>query len=407
MKWISAHASLEIGAVFACIDVISGDIATTPCRLVEKKDYGSEPVLSHRMSGLLAQPNHVDTAFEFMRKVTISTSFHREAIMPFVGRPGFVKEIFSVPPPSVVMRCSREVGPVYDLMTASEFDEWYLRELPFSLLEMDLAHARHFPGANGRGLASLKTGQKILQVRAAQDQYLTELYAQRGFRPGMFKYSLKELKPGQYEKRLSSDQFKKVQDDLRDAYQLLVTQGLPMLLEDVDFEPTTMTAAENGISANRSAAETDVFRTFRVPPHKTMSFEGAKYENLGPLERMYVSDTLEPHFQCIEQALTRALLSPADRSRGLCYEFDRELAHTTDPDARQKLIDARLDRGLLNLDEGREALNMAPLGAGNGGEIRRVAGNSAVIEDGAVNYPGKSDDPAQTNETQTESIQDA
>ena len=386
-RMLTEKAALEIGAVFSCVDVGSGDVATTPLRLVQKEDFGSRPLKrkEHAMWGLLGDPNEQDTAFEFKRQVAIGTFLYREAFIPFLGEPGKVDELYSVFPTQVLVNTSKEAGQVYDLMRPNLFEEHRLRKFPFRVHESQMVHIRHFPGNDGRGVSSLRTMRLIAHTRAAIDRYFAEMYRRHGFRPGFFTME----KVGSESERMTDEQFERLQNQFRTQFRRLTDDGVPMLLEGVKYEPAAMTAAETEIGSNRASVETDVFREFRMPPHKTMSFDNAKYENLETLERMYVSDTLEPHFQAIEQGLSKATLTRDERRAGIAWEFDREAAHTMDPRLREDILRARLDNGIYDIDEGRAFIGRPPLGEGNGGDVRRVPGNSAVVKDGEVKYPNK------------------
>ena len=182
---------------------------------------------------------------------------------------------------------------------------------------------------------------------------------------------------------LTDEQYQRLKADMDEAVKNAAKTGKPLLLEGKDGEKPevkrlSMSAVDADFVKANTAAMHDVLRYYRMPPTKVGIFESVKYDNIGPVNRAYVDDTLAPIFECIEDALDRLLLwSEADRD--LFFRFDRDTAYGEDPKTRDERLLARWKAGVMEYDEVRQALGLNTYG-GKAGQVRMVSGNFVLVD---------------------------
>lgn len=108
-----------------------------------------------------------------------------------------------------------------------------------------------------------------------------------------------------------------------------------------------------------------------------MHFDGTKYENMESLERMYVTDSLEPRCIAIEERLTLQLLTE-DEQLDFYVEFDREELHRPDQKSLHERVIKLWDSGVITQDEAREKLGYNPA---RDGKIYKMSANTFLIDE--------------------------
>src|SRR5690606_12949768 len=109
----------------------------------------------------------------------------------------------------------------------------------------------------------------------------------------------------------------------------------PLLEDGIEFKSWTATAAETDMIKALDKQIEMIGKMWRMPPHKTMSLNAVKYENLATLEMIYVRDTLIPICKEIEARLARTLLTEKERLTYF-FEFDRDEMAIADEKVKQE-----------------------------------------------------------------------
>lgn len=106
----------------------------------------------------------------------------------------------------------------------------------------------------------------------------------------------------------------------------------------------------------REFAVLEMCRIFKVPPHKVADLKRATFSNIEEQNIQYYTETIRPWLIRWEQAIYRCLLSPAEQGR-FYAEHSIEGFLRGNFLAQAQALTLLAEKGLINVNEGREVLN--------------------------------------------------
>lgn len=396
-----------------CIDVLQQDVSKTPFELRKRVDGGDVAVSpeEHPVAALLNEPSDYYGPKEFLRMLTahlVTASEHFVAIrrdLRGVGG-GEPLEMQGIPRRQAEVRVepeSRRYSYYFHPGSLHEIAQYgWARG---GLTDDDVAHLRK---RSLNGIDALATSQLMKST-------LDLLEDMQEFQSGIFANGGMPIMAFAFPEGMTDVQFKRLNTDLRSATDKARREGKPFILEGANGEvpqvhKVSLSAVDTEFVKAHASAGLEATRYFRVPPHKVYLLETIKYDNLAAEERRYVDEALCPIFEVIEEGLTRLLLSKEDRRRYF-LRFDRERAYTSDPEARQKIIESRWKNGLITKNQALKASGLNAIG--EAGDVYMMSGNflltdaeNNVILKAGGNQPG-SDETNAPAEQKTAEIEHA
>lgn len=373
-KQLSTEQVVRIPAVIICLDVLAQDISKVPFRMYEKLPNNGKRELDpgeHPIAMLLAtEPNRFHTWYEYFEMTILHLGVVQNAYTAkrIDARTGYAKELIPVLPARQTTLCVMpEDDPVngmgffcYRVDRNTPSEKIQLAQLPEIFLDTEFIHfrGRMFDGLTG--YSNLDVGAKAFGVSDELMDYTLRLFNGDGQMPGVFQMG-KESGDS-----LSNEAFNRLKDQLAEASRKMREEQRPIVLEEgMTFESIAMDAQQAEISKQRDSAIVDTARIFRIPPHKIMHLVNVKYENMETLEKSYVNDTLIPYCQRIEQRMSRALLTAADRAKYF-FQFDRRAMLLNDMQKLGETGQKLAQSGSITRDEYRGffGFNEMPNGAG-------------------------------------------
>ncbi len=367
MPAVTEHSAMSVSAVYACVALIAGAIATLPLPVYRRTPEGRERA-DHDYGWLLNEsPNADMCAAVFWEYLLSAYLLYGDAFCEIL-RPGFgSKRVVGLRPhhPNRVtpFRESGSQRLLYRVQPASG-------AAPYVLDPADMLHIA------GLGFDGLRSCSPILH--AARQTIATALAASE-FSAGFFSNGARPDFALKVQGKLSSDQI----DVLRKSW--LAMHGGPsrshtpaILSGGMEIEQLTMTNEDAQLLATRAFQIEEIARIFGVPPfmigqtEKTTSW-GSGVENMG---RGFVKFTLQRHLIKFEQEINRKFWPSRER---YFVEFTV----------------AGLERGDLKSEN--EALRVALGRAGEPGwmtqnEVRRIK-NLPPVPGGDTLISGASHDP--------------
>lgn len=378
---LSPQEAIQLSAVLVCLDVLAQDIAKVELRMWRRVRGGKEEVLprEHWLARMLAtEPNDHHTWYECIEMLMLHLGLSQNSfIAKKLTRTGQVEELVPVMPGRIKIDVNEDATDyVYRLSIATQSERVLLRNFGYTLMPEQIIHlrGRMFDGLNG--YSTLVAGASTMGLAREIADFERRLYENDAQMRGVF-----EKKDNAETEGLSDEAFQRLKRQLAEGMTRLRREARPLILEEgLTFKSIAMTSDQAEVSKAWEAAVEDLCRLFRMPPHKAMHLKAVKYENLEAMEKSYVSDTLVPYCQRIEQRLTRALLSPEER---LDYflEFDREAMMLADVQKQTEALKVGLSHGALYLDEYRMARGLNPLPGGTG-RVRLIPSTYTVIGEG-------------------------
>lgn len=346
---VTAKTVMQLDAAWSCVRLISETIATLPLSMFERTASGKRVAPLHPLHFVIHdQPNVDSTAAVFWEAVVASM------LLRGVGR---AEKLYSGPrivglafldPDKLVITRNADGRRIYQYQRPNGT----IREIPAERIWA-------IPGftLNGEtGVSVIAYGAKVFGAAIA-----AEKAAAQTFRNGLLQtiyYKVKDfLKPHQ------RDEFKK---NLAGA----IERGeMPLLEGGTEAGTLGINPADAQLLESRAFSVESICRWFRVPPWMVGHTEKSTSWGTGIEQQMigFLTFTLGPWLRRIEQAISKDLLTPAERLR-YYPKFAVEGLLRADSAGRASFYGVMVDKGILTRDEVRELEDREPMG-----------GNAAVL----------------------------
>src|SRR5690606_3973761 len=155
--------------------------------------------------------------------------------------------------------------------------------------------------------------------------------------------------------------------------------AVAVLDQGLDYSPIAMSNEDAQMIDSRKLSVTEMARWLRVPPHKLYDLERATFSNIEHMSIEFVTDALMPWVNRLEQEANIKLFGFGSQGR-LFTKLNVKTLMRGDTAAQLAFISALIDRGVFDVDEAREYLDLNPIGAAAGGKKRFVPLNMQLLE---------------------------
>ncbi|WP_334154700.1 phage portal protein [Agrobacterium pusense] len=352
---VTDSTALSLSAVWACVNLLAGTIASLPLMVYRTDAQGKRTVArDHRLYRVLHDsPNYDQTAVDFWEFVSASLELWGNAYARIERSGGQVSGLHPVAPNLVSVR---------RLSNGSIEYRW--TEDGKSYVETDgaMMHIRGFGGNPLGGMSTLHFGRNTFSLARAVDRSAGSTF-KNGLRPsGVLTFAA----------WLSPEQREIAKTNLVENYLGAMNSGRPLILEgDTKWQQLTITPEDAQMLESRSFSVEEICRFFGVPPHMVGRTEKSTSWGTG-LEQQtlaFQKFTLRRRLKRIEQALEKQLLKPEDRASGITIEFNLEGLLRGDSAARASFYQSGLTNGWMTINEVRALENMPAV---DGGDVPRM-----------------------------------
>jgi HK97 family phage portal protein len=345
--------ALQLSTVWACVKLISNQIAVMPLFVYERTETGGRETRriarEHPLYALLHDsPNADQTAFEFRRLVSwrlcLWGNFY--ALKAKAGR-----RITALDPlDPALMTVRRNTAGAREYVYAdprgrevySEDEVWHL----MGVSEDGLT-----------GLSPIGVGWRSLARANGVGDAATRLFG-GGMRPS----GVVSIEP-----ILEPDQRTQMKAKLLDGVFGDAALGRMYLLEgNAKFQQLTINPIDAQMMEQLNASVEDICRWFGVPPSKighgtavSNWGTGREQQNLG-----FLQEVLDPDLTMIEQSIAKWLIAPGERARYFA-EFGREKMLSMDSASRANFYDKMIKGGVYTPNFCRGLENLEPLPGGD------------------------------------------
>lgn len=355
--------ALCLAGAWACVRVISTDMATMPLDVVQRMPDGScRPAVEHRayplfkvspdggnttpMRSLQAVMGHLLTRGSAFYGID---EYQDRSLALRLFDPRLV-EVGYGPDKVVFYRVAGVEGAV------------------------DRARIVHFAGLGWDGLTGFSPVSLVKQALAlalVSENYASSFTANGNKSSGLLKSAARMEE--------------KAVDEMLDSFESATQGGVGYLPPGVDFIKLTVEPRGSQLLESRLFQLKEIARIFGCPLNRIAEIEGYSYAGMEAESALYVNTTLRPWATCIEQALNLRLLTADDLRRGYEFRFDFSSLLRADTAARTAQYVGLTNCGAITKNEIRVReglprvadpdadklfmpLNTAPIGAANGSE---------------------------------------
>lgn len=205
------------------------------------------------------------------------------------------------------------------------------------------------------GRAPLSLAREAIGVAAVLERHAANLFT-RGARP-----SGALLFP----KGMGEEAVKRARAAWRATHEGGDDTGRTAILHDgAEFRPFALSSVDAQFLELRRFQLEEIARAFNIPAPMIGDLSRATWANLESKHREFWSTTLEPWLLALEAAMRRALFLPEERDRYV-IRFDRDDFGRADLSARATAINGLIASRVLNPNEGRAWLGLAPRAGGD------------------------------------------
>lgn len=367
---VTEHTALNLSAVWACVNLVSGTISSLPLMVYRTGRDGARTVArDNPLYRLLHDsPNYDQTAVDFWDFICASTELWGNAYA-LIERNGSKVAALTPLRPDLMNVKRRDNGTL----------EYRWTENGREHVETDrtILHIRG-PGGNPLGgMSTLQFGRQVFSMARASDRAAA----------GMFRNGLRPSGVLTFEKFLTAEQREIAETKMAQKFLGAMNAGRPLILEGgTKWDQLTITPEDAQMLESRAFSVEEVCRFFGVPPfmvghtEKSTSWgTGLEQQTLG-----FLKFTLRRRLKRIEQALEKQLLTPADRAAGLTIEFNLEGLLRADSAGRARFYQQMTAIGAMTINEVRALENLPPV---EGGDVPRMQMQNVPITADPVEVP--------------------
>jgi HK97 family phage portal protein len=343
---------LGFSAVYACIAIISSDIAKMPLRLMRRRaDGGRDVATTHPISALLYAPNHYQTRVDFIQQVMVSTLIHGNAyILKERDNREVVSSMYVLDPRRVKVLVAEETGDVFYEIRGSRLAG--LQDKTVKVPASEMIHHRlvclEHPLVGNTPLyaagSSAMVGARIVMNSGS-------FFGHQARPAGAL------VAPGKIDK----DTAKFLKDQWEENFSGRNTGRTAVLSNGLKWEPLTMTSVDAQLIEQLRWTVEDVARVYRVPSFMLGDLTKVTYKNSEQLNRTYYSGCLQYHIEALEARFDEAFGLATDVE----IEFDLDTLFRTDMETRFAAYNTAINAGLMAFNEARAREDLPRLKGGD------------------------------------------
>jgi HK97 family phage portal protein len=388
-RQISLESIQRFSAVYACVDLIAGDISKLRPKVVSLRD-GVWQELPQARRPVLRKPNRYQTRNQFFREWMRSKLYHGNTYaLKERDERGAVMQMHILDPAGVEPMIT-SVGDVYyklqrDWLAGIDPDDEMSLIIPASEIIHDRGLCLYHPmvgvspihavtGSASLGVQITDSGAKFFGNAARPSGILTA--------PAHIADDTAERLRTHWETRFSGNNAGRV----------------AVLGDGLTYEAMSMTAADSQQIEQLRWSIEDVARAYHVPAYKIGAGQPPTFNNISALNQDYYSQTLQTHIEDIESLLDDGLAFPIDEG----VEFDLEGLLRMDASARADASQKGIGAGYLTPNEARARDGLPPVAGGETPYMQQQNWALAALADRPP--PDQKPEPEAPNPEESEEI---
>lgn len=346
---VTVETGLEHSAVFACVNVISSDLAKLPLR-INRRTAGvwvEDP--GHVYAGLFRRPNGYQTRLQFVQAWAASKLLHGNTYVLKQRDPlGRVEALHVLNPTKVTPLVSSETGEVFYQLKADDLAIIPDRTVPAREIIHDrgLCPFHSLLGVSPLTAAAMATRQGLAIVKQASK------FFENGARPGSVL-----LAPGPVPNE-TADRLKAHWESNYSGSNAGRTAVLP---DGIRYEAMSVNPVDAQLIEQLNWTAADIARAFSVPAYKIGAGAPPPYTGIEQIQMGYYSDCLQVHIESLELCLDLGLDLGTDEQT----ELDVTAMLRMDTPTRISTAAQAVTAGLLTTNEARRDLGLPPVEGGD------------------------------------------
>lgn len=346
------------GPVATSINTISQDLAKVPLMHYRVLPDGRREVVTNKAPArIFRRPNHFQSRVDWMLYLTASLLSEGNGYCAAIRNDrGEVNELYPLPSRSIYPYLTPDGELVYSC-GRSEWTDITMGALDVDryqwLPPRDVLHVRlQTPAHPLIGETMLVAAVDPAEAGARINQHNATFFRNMSRPSGVLRH------PGTLDP--------KALERIKERWREITTSGrvgeVPVLQENMDWKPLTMTAVDAELARSYQMSERQIFQIFRIPPFMYGDIDRVTGLQAEPLIRFYVQTCLSYYVSYIETALTQFFRLPPDEY----IEFDIEQSLLRgDLKERMEAYGKATQNGVFAPNEARLRENLPPVEHGD------------------------------------------
>ena len=338
---VTQDTALRQPAVFACVRVISEDVASLPIKIYSRvSDKVREPIDSHPVAKLLhSRPNSEMTPFTFKETMTAHVLLYGNAYAEIErDNSGTPIGLWILLPENMAVEITD--GKV-----------WYVYNGSVRIPSDNILHIKGLGHDGILGYSPIGYARETIGMSQAMEKSGGTFFANSSRPSGVLSHPAK----------LSEDAAKRLRQGWDGMYSGSGNLGKTAILEEgMKWASLSIPHSDAQWLEARQYALQDICRIYRMPPHMIQDLSRATYSNIESQQIQYMQGTLMPWLRRWEEEISRKLLGVDDKS--IYAEFLAEEALRGNTIDRFAAYRTARESGWLSINEIRKRENLNSIG---------------------------------------------
>ncbi len=354
---VSADTALSLSAFYACIKILSEDIASMPLSVMRREGDRVERAENHPLHDLIAHnPSNLYSSFDLRSAMMAHANIRGNSYAYLRTSPidGTINEIELLPDPEhmSVETVSRSNGArdlVYIYRPGGEDSKRVFQS-------DEILHIKNITTNGVLGLSTIATLRQTLGEAVSTLKYGNDFYKNGARLTGVIEVPQK----------LDSDAIKNMRRSWSELHEgPNAKTGTAVLEQGAKYRSISLSPVDADFLQNRKFGVEEIARIFRIPLHLLQHLDRATNNNIEQQSIDYVVNTLRPWIKRHEQEYNRKLFTSRERQQGYFVRFNMEGLLRGDSKARSEYYSKMFNIGALSQNEIRNLEKMNPIEGGD------------------------------------------
>jgi HK97 family phage portal protein len=369
---------MKISAVFRCVDVLSGSVASLALQVKRKKIKKIDPETGETKSYfvvddgnpintlLSVRPNSRLSAFDTIKNAVIELLLRGNAYLIPQYSSGNITSLTLLAPNTTT----------YDKNINSYYVSDSINNIFGRFDAAEIIHLRNVSVDGGyTGISTIEYAATVLDIASAADRQSKDIFQPgstlRGFLSGEEVTTTGFGEPQETQLKAVGD---RVESEIRSGKKIMHLTG------SMKFTPLSMSPADLQLLESKKFTVLEICRFFGVHPDKVFAGQSTNYKASSMSQVSYLTDTLQPILRKIENEFTIKLI-PKSLYSQLCIKFNMDDYFQTDLTTKSEYQSQTIQNGIYTVNEWR---NKEGLDDVDGGDQTLVSCNLASINSSKI-----------------------
>lgn len=368
LEGVGKSSAMQLSAVYACINVISDNVAKLP--LEPYQIDASTGRLVKAASGRFAdvynllnyEPNANDTRYDLLKSLAIDyvTTGNGYIYIKQRDERGIASELVRWSPNDV------KVVTDEDRITIKQY---YNARLGIVADVSDVIHVRNFPSDDALGISTLSYARRTLGISLASERQAESVLNRGGTNLGILVSKNPALTAQQ------RDEIHREWAANFDSRYVANGSSVAVLSSDLSYQNISISPEDAQLLQTREFNVPEICRFFNVPPTMIHDLSKSSYSTVEASHLAFLTDTLSPHLTKIELEFRRKIF-PSKLRRKMAIEFDTSELSRGDNASQANLYHTLSVIGAMTPNEVRAKYNLPPV---EGGDETYIQSNMTTI----------------------------